>query len=96
MLGVSRQRVHNLTQGNNSFPAPEAELIGGKVWSRREVESWMEQVGRGEGPVRLACDFCNRSEPEVEHLVTGPGVYICNFCVDAAADALALKRSNNR
>jgi ATP-dependent protease Clp ATPase subunit len=33
----------------------------------------------------LKCSFCLKSEEEVEKLVAGPNVYICNECVAAAA-----------
>ena len=29
----------------------------------------------------LRCSFCNRNTDEVERLITGPNVYICNECV---------------
>ena len=32
----------------------------------------------------LACSFCGRSGYDVAHLVAGPGVYICERCVEAA------------
>lgn len=30
----------------------------------------------------LTCSFCNKDQSEVAKLVAGPGVYICNECVD--------------
>ena len=30
----------------------------------------------------LTCSFCNKSQSEVAKLVAGPGVYICNECID--------------
>jgi hypothetical protein len=33
----------------------------------------------------LRCSFCRKSENEVEKLVAGPQVYICNECVAIAA-----------
>jgi ATP-dependent Clp protease ATP-binding subunit ClpX len=30
----------------------------------------------------LECSFCGRSHTQVKKLVAGPGVYICNECVD--------------
>jgi hypothetical protein len=33
----------------------------------------------------LKCSFCQKSEAEIEKLVAGPNVYICNECVAAAA-----------
>jgi hypothetical protein len=35
------------------------------------------------------CSFCGKPNTEVERLVAGPGVYICNECVSLCADILA-------
>jgi ATP-dependent Clp protease ATP-binding subunit ClpX len=37
---------------------------------------------------RYACSFCGRSSEEVEAIVTGPGVNICNECVRYAEDII--------
>lgn len=35
------------------------------------------------------CSFCNRNEPEIHRLISGPdGVHICNECVDLCQDIL--------
>ena len=31
---------------------------------------------------RLKCSFCGKSQEEVRHLVAGPGVFICDECID--------------
>ncbi len=33
---------------------------------------------------RVACSFCGKSADEVDKLIAGPGVYICNECVESA------------
>jgi len=38
------------------------------------VDSWNE--------VDLACSFCGQSRDQVNKLVAGPGVYICDECID--------------
>ena len=45
MLGVSRQRVQQLT-AHADFPKPEVVLDMGKVWQRAEVETWAREHGR--------------------------------------------------
>jgi ATP-dependent Clp protease ATP-binding subunit ClpX len=30
----------------------------------------------------LRCSFCGKARDEVGHLIAGPGVFICNECVD--------------
>jgi len=37
----------------------------------------------------LACSFCGRPETEVAKLVAGPGVYICDGCVELARSVIA-------
>lgn len=37
----------------------------------------------------MNCSFCGRDRDEVEHLVSGPGVLICNACVELCRDVLA-------
>jgi predicted DNA-binding transcriptional regulator AlpA len=39
MLGISRQRVNQLIQSPD-FPAAEAELSAGRIWTREAIESW--------------------------------------------------------
>lgn len=33
---------------------------------------------------RVACSFCGKSADEVDKLIAGPGVFICNECVESA------------
>jgi predicted DNA-binding transcriptional regulator AlpA len=40
VLGVSRQRVYQLIESYDDFPAPVATLALGRVWSRAAVEAW--------------------------------------------------------
>jgi ClpX C4-type zinc finger protein len=37
----------------------------------------------------LACSFCAKPAPEVTKLIAGPGVYICDKCVDLCNEILA-------
>lgn len=36
----------------------------------------------------LSCSFCGKSSDEVQRIVAGPGVYICNECVDLCKDIM--------
>ncbi len=40
----------------------------------------------------LYCSFCGKSQYEVDALVAGPLVYICNECVDLCADIITEHR----
>jgi hypothetical protein len=46
MLGCSRQWVNQMAREDDGFPVPEAELAGGRVWSRHAVEEWAKATGR--------------------------------------------------
>lgn len=45
LLGVSRQRVHQLRKVAG-FPAPIAELSAGAIWERKAVEAWARASAR--------------------------------------------------
>jgi hypothetical protein len=45
LLGVSRQRADQLSR-TADFPAPEAELASGRVWTRDAIEGWARSTGR--------------------------------------------------
>ena len=36
----------------------------------------------GEGGELLKCSFCGKSQKQVKKLIAGPGVYICDECID--------------
>ena len=36
----------------------------------------------------LHCSFCGRSQNEVKRLIAGPGVFICNECVEICSDLI--------
>lgn len=44
----------------------------------------MFEDNEGKGPV--TCSFCGKSEDQVKKMVAGPGVYICNECIDLCKD----------
>ncbi|MHB1064438.1 MAG: ATP-dependent Clp protease ATP-binding subunit ClpX [Georgenia sp.] len=39
-------------------------------------------VRAGEGADLLKCSFCGKSQKQVKKLIAGPGVYICDECID--------------
>ena len=36
----------------------------------------------------LVCSFCGASQEEVRKLIAGPGVYICDQCIDLCNDII--------
>jgi ATP-dependent Clp protease ATP-binding subunit ClpX len=39
-----------------------------------------------EGKGNIACSFCGKNQDQVKKIVAGPGVYICNECIDLCKD----------
>ena len=37
----------------------------------------------------MVCSFCGKSEAEVVKLIAGPGVFICDQCVDLCQEIIA-------
>jgi ATP-dependent Clp protease adapter protein ClpS len=44
---------------------------------------------------KLVCSFCKKSSDKVETLLAGPGVNICNECVDLSLEAIREKNSDS-
>ncbi len=44
----------------------------------------------------LGCSFCNNSQFDVVKLVAGPGVYICNECVDLSVQIISEELKANK
>ncbi len=49
----------------------------------------------GKSNSHLSCSFCSKNQEEVRKLVAGPGVYICDECVDLCNDILTEELENN-
>ena len=41
-----------------------------------------------ETAIQLSCSFCAKPSSDVEKMIAGPGVYICNECVELCNDIL--------
>lgn len=44
----------------------------------------------------LSCSFCGKSQKEVKKLIAGPGVYICDECIDLCNDIIAEERERDQ
>ena len=50
-------------------------------WRKKPIQTQRKPVVR--------CSFCNRWQHDVDELIAGPGVFICDECVDVCNDVLA-------
>ena len=48
----------------------------------------------GEGGDLLKCSFCGKSQKQVTKLIAGPGVYICDECIDLCNEIIEEERSD--
>ena len=60
-----------------------------------------ERVGRTdlvkyEGSELLKCSFCGKSQKQVKKLIAGPGVYICNECIDLCNEIIEEELAESR
>ena len=72
-----------------------ADLVAGAARARldadhrsRAKEAAMAK-GRSNAP---RCSFCGKDAKQVSRLVAGPGVYICDGCIDLCNEVLAIER----
>jgi hypothetical protein len=72
-LGLSHQRVHQIVE----------EAGGSRRWVRGGARR------RRPDPLLLACSFCGKQQHEVRKLIAGPGVYICDPCIDLAENVIS-------
>jgi ClpX C4-type zinc finger len=77
MLNLAGGSVRSIAKAVGVSHQRIAQLIDsaedGRGWKRRSKSG-----------VLLQCSFCNRHQSDVLKLIAGPGVYICNICVDSA------------
>ena len=49
----------------------------------------------GEGGELLKCSFCGKSQKQVKKLIAGPGVYICDECIDLCNEIIEEELAEN-
>ena len=51
-------------------------------------------AGARKSTATLTCSFCGKHQRQVKKLIAGPGVYICNGCVDLCVEIIAREGPN--
>jgi hypothetical protein len=88
---VARAEFHRAVRRLHLSSASLRELAGVLHLSYQRVHQIVAAAGgarrwgrRGRQPSELACSFCGRPQRKTRRLVAGPGVYICERCVEMA------------
>ena len=50
------------------------------MFKRRRIPKWTDGS--------LRCSFCGKANDQVDKLVAGPGVFICNECVNLCCEII--------
>ena len=45
-------------------------------------------AGRYEEKKQLKCSFCGKNQEQVRRLIAGPGVYICDECIELCSEII--------
>jgi len=95
-LEMSMAPEHKITLGKMPIFGGTTELTAGDIFEF-EPERKFEAVPRAylnnhvpkPKPLDLLlCNFCGRAQDEVKRLIAGPGLYICDECVELCADII--------
>jgi hypothetical protein len=92
---VARADFHHAVRRLHLDGASLRELAGDLGLSHQRVHQIVESAGGSRrwlrrsykippDPELLACTFCGKHQKQIKKLVAGPGVYICDGCVDLA------------
>jgi ATP-dependent Clp protease ATP-binding subunit ClpX len=68
-------------------PTPKPKMTREQAKARRKLERTL----RLKMPKTLHCTFCGKSQLQVEMLISGPYVFICNECVTLCSDIIGGK-----
>ena len=94
---LARAEYHTAVRRLHLAGASLREIAGALTLSHQRIQqivqgsggSWWRRAWRTRGSTRDAiCTWCGRPPSEVEKLVAGPGLYICDRCVKEASQAL--------
>ena len=55
----------------------------------KDEEALVEARERAARMPNLGCTFCGKSKDHVQKLIAGPGVYICNECIELCNDIIS-------
>ena len=89
--GKSQHEVVKLIAGPSVFICNDCvELCNGIIFDEDQLENPPKRH-----PAPTSCSFCNKSDDEVEEILTGPSVSICNECVEISNRIIAERQKRD-
>ena len=82
------RRRRRLIGGEQMEPSDQSIAIAKVVTPEQAATSKTSKAERGDLGT-LSCSFCGKTQGQVAKLFAGSGVYICDECIIACAEALA-------
>jgi hypothetical protein len=87
---VARAEFHRAVRRLQLAGGSLREIAQALNLSHQRVHQIVESAGgsrgwrksRADPGERLSCSFCGKHQKQVKKLIAGPGVYICNECID--------------
>ena len=73
-----------LLEDHSVRPRTLTDLLAGALRARFEDKEKTMATRR-----YTRCSFCGKGQDQVKRLIAGPGVYICNACVELCNEVLA-------
>ncbi|GAA3689352.1 ATP-dependent Clp protease ATP-binding subunit ClpX [Gordonia hankookensis] len=64
-------------------------------FDRSNKEGTAQMARIGDGGDLLKCSFCGKSQKQVKKLIAGPGVYICDECIDLCNEIIEEELAEN-
>src|SRR5262245_62900761 len=77
------RRSRTASSTRSSRPARWPTTRGPSRGPAESRKTGVDDVAKfGDGGELLKCSFCGKSQKQVKKLIAGPGVYICDECID--------------
>ena len=54
-----------------------------------EIVSEVKLMAKFDDKKQLKCSFCGKNQDQVKRLIAGPGVYICDECIELCSEIIS-------
>src|SRR5699024_5248659 len=70
---------------------PDGRMGRSRAPAKTKTDRWedTDMAGTGDGAAVFTCSVCGKSQKQVERLISGPGVYICEECIELCNEIIA-------